>query len=100
MAYGISQSYGFSLPTKAIDGQKLWVITEYGLPELWVKTELTVHRRQADLAWSESFSLVPRFAVINNLGNSGEGVDSDPPPKQCSSQKGVKRGAPIRSKIH
>ena len=42
MAYGISQSYGFSLPTKFVDGQKLWVITDYGLPELWVKTEVTV----------------------------------------------------------
>ena len=42
MGYGVSQSYGFSLPTESVDGQKLWVITEYGLPELWVKTELTV----------------------------------------------------------
>ena len=42
MAYVISQSYGFSLPTESVDSQKLWVITEYGLPELWVKTELTV----------------------------------------------------------
>ena len=42
MGYGVSQSYGFSLPTESMDGQKLWVITEYGLPKLWVKTELTV----------------------------------------------------------
>ena len=33
MAYGISQSYGFLLPTESVDSQKLWVITEYGLPE-------------------------------------------------------------------
>ena len=42
MGYGVLQSYGFSLPTESVDGQKLWVITEYGLLELWVKTELTV----------------------------------------------------------
>ena len=36
MAYGISQSYEFSLPTESVDGQKLCVITEYGLPDVGV----------------------------------------------------------------
>ena len=39
---GYHKVMGFLLPTESADGQKPWVITEYGLLELWVKTELTV----------------------------------------------------------
>ena len=56
MTYEISQSHGFSLPTESMDGQKPWVITEYGLPELWVKTELTVVVKGAEQCFIRGFT--------------------------------------------
>ena len=64
MGYGVSQSYGFSLPTKSVEGQKLWLITEYGLPELSVKTELTVYDYVAEVVRKCSVDHVTAHRVL------------------------------------
>ena len=42
MGYWISESYGILLVTELVDAQNPWVITGYGLSQVWVKTESTV----------------------------------------------------------
>ena len=42
MGYGILEVYGISLVTKLVDAPNPWVITGYGVSEVWFRTELTV----------------------------------------------------------
>ena len=50
MGYWISESYGILLVTELVDAQNPWVITGYGLSQVWVKTESTVSPSPSDLS--------------------------------------------------
>ena len=42
MGYGIPESYGILLVTELVDTKNPWVITGYGLSQVWFRTESTV----------------------------------------------------------
>ena len=43
--YGILQVYGISLVTKLVDAPNPWVITGYGVSEVWFRTDSTVDNK-------------------------------------------------------
>ena len=63
MGYWISESYGILLVTELVDAQNPWVITGYGLSQVWVKTESTVVMRSLHCHTVSMFlSAVPNIA--------------------------------------
>jgi hypothetical protein len=40
--YGVSEGYGILLVTELVDTEDPWVITGYGLSQVWFRTESTV----------------------------------------------------------
>jgi len=76
MDYGISEGYGILLVTELVDTENPWVITGYGLSQVWFRTESTVISCSAILS-VKVLVCDPSLPLFDHLVRPGQILSTD-----------------------